>query len=63
MLKELIAVILMFGTCDGRKIVDLTHTFDGDAPKYPLGFLSSDLASFVYFNTTTLTEQYYGDMW
>ncbi|XP_060569731.1 uncharacterized protein LOC132728128 [Ruditapes philippinarum] len=62
-MNVLTCFVLVLSSAAGRKIVDLTHTFDGDAPKYPLGFLSSDLASFVYFNMTTLTAQYYDDMW
>jgi hypothetical protein len=63
MLNAMICIALAVISANGRKIVDLTHTFDGDAPKFPLGSLGSGLENLVYFNVTTLAEQYYGDMW
>lgn len=56
-------LILVSSTVSARKIYDLTHTFDGYAPQYPLGFLGIDEDSFTSFKMTTLTEQYFGEMW
>jgi hypothetical protein len=46
---------------DGRKMIDLTHTFDKDAPKYPLTWLGAE--NFTYYRLTPLLKRYYDDMW
>ena len=45
--------------CEGRFIVDLTHTFDKDATKYPLGMLGLNNVS--YFDHWVLSAGYSDD--
>jgi len=47
---------LCFALTSGRQVVDLTHTFDENAPKYPLGSWVTE--DFNYFKMKTLLEQY-----
>ncbi|KAL4239752.1 hypothetical protein ACF0H5_000555 [Mactra antiquata] len=57
--------VLILAACNvgARRVVDLTHTFDKNAPKYPLDFLGYDSDTFTYFNMTILADQFFGDMW
>lgn len=63
MLSLLCGLLAVLSVGDARRVVDLTHTFDHNAPKYPLGFLGPGLTDFVYFNMTTLVEEYFDDHW
>ncbi|XP_053406652.1 isatin hydrolase-like [Mercenaria mercenaria] len=63
MFSIIFGVCVVFGIADARRIVDLTHTFDHDAPKYPLGFSGTGATNFVYFNSMPLIKQYFDDMW
>ena len=58
LITVLVAVLF---SAESRKIVDLTHTFDKDAPHYPLN--SFGITNFVYYNMTPVLNQYFGDMW
>ncbi|KAL4239755.1 hypothetical protein ACF0H5_000558 [Mactra antiquata] len=62
-MAKTILVVLMFmlGMTYGRKMVDLTHTLDENAPKYPLSYFG--LTNFTYYNVKTIAEEYIGDMW
>lgn len=59
---QLQLLLSLFVLCDGRRIIDLTHTFDGNVTKYPLASfgISSD---FEYYKLWTISSEYHGDMW
>ena len=57
-LAQLLLICLVLGAfVDGRFIVDLTHTFDKDATKYPLGTFA--VGNFTYFKFWSLGEQFH----
>ncbi|XP_060581339.1 isatin hydrolase-like [Ruditapes philippinarum] len=57
----LFLLLALPGGIYGRKMIDLTHTFDKDAPKYPLTWLGAE--NFTYYRLTPLLKRYYDDMW
>ena len=64
-MKSVVIVFItvsMLTLCDGRRIVDLTHTFDGNATKYPLSTFGVG-KDFKYYNHWKISEKYHGDMW
>ena len=52
----ILAAALFCSFSEGRFIVDLTHTFDKDATKYPLGILGVD--NVTYFDHWILSTGY-----
>ena len=55
---QLILATALFGSLgESRFIVDLTHTFDKDATKYPLGIFG--ITNFTYFDHWKISEAYY----
>ena len=55
---QLFLVSMLFCSLgEGRFIVDLTHTFDKDATKYPLGTFA--VGNFTYFKFWSLGESYH----
>lgn len=59
----LLALAASISAADGRKIVDLTHTLDEHAPKYPISSLEDTATNFSYYALKPLMKQYIGDMW
>lgn len=57
LITVLVAVLF---SVESRKIVDLTHTLDKDAPHWPFRSVTKD---FVYYNMSPVLKQYFGDMW
>ena len=61
-LSELMIVaVVMLTTCDGRKTVDLTHTFDEDATKWPVESMTNE--TFNYYRLLKITRNYFGKGW
>lgn len=56
-------IVTWFGTLEGRRVYDLTHTLDSDAPKWPVQGISPNLPAFEYFKSTTLFADYSGTAW
>lgn len=50
-------VLVLISVVAGRTVVDLTHTLDKDAPKYPLRGIA-DVNEFNYFKENTIFENY-----
>ena len=57
----LFLVLALSSVIDGRMMVDLTHTFDQDAPKYPV--TPFGLEKLDYYKLTPVIKRYFGDMW
>ena len=60
-LTYIFAIASVLISAYSRKVVDLTHTFDQNAPKYPLTLYG--IKKMTYFNMTTLFNGYNGEMW
>lgn len=58
MLSALVTSLFMV---ESRTIIDLTHTFDENAPSYPLKWVGA--SNFTYYKLKPIIKQYYGDMW
>jgi len=54
--RTVFVLLAIFGCARSRKVVDLTHVYDENVPKYPLGFLGVD--NFNYYTMTNLFQGY-----
>ena len=55
-MKIVTYLLTITGCARSRKVVDLTHVYDENNPKYPLGFLGVDYVN--YFTMTNLFQGY-----
>lgn len=56
--------VCRFSIAEGRRVYDLTHTLDSDAPKYPVRAFDSNMPDFEYFKSTSLYADYHTEeMW
>lgn len=55
-MQRILAIVALFYVSESRFIVDLTHTFDKDATKYPLGLVGVN--NLTYFDHWVLSAGY-----
>ena len=61
-MTQYLLLLIIVGTVYGHRIVDLTHTLDGNATKWPVTALTN--SSFNYFKLLNLASDYFpGDGW
>ena len=63
-MTQFLLLMITVGTVFGHRIVDLTHTLDGNAVKWPLAGVSQSNSTFNYFKLLDLASDYFpGDGW